>query len=243
MKNNELSRHFSAIYQVLNNARINIRLASLLGNNATEEQIKEVAELRSRTHDLYGKMLLENRQELVSEIQKLLDMHDRYRSNFWNPAEAVEVVGISEEGITESRKSAVLKPGWMRLDAEIDKLMNSLKPFLQQEQEPEIKRRELDDILTVGIVNKAKDKDRDLVADIKEYISAHHTKTEITAMAAFLYDKDRKCIRNRPATFSKFLHLFAEVVGVECPDTKNYKPSLPQVQEKVREIENILFYL
>lgn len=241
MKNKELNRHFRAIYQALNNARVNIKLASLLGNNATEEQIKEVAELCDKTHNLYGKMLLENRQELVSKIQNLLEIYDRYRSNFWNPAEAVEIVGISKEGITESRKSAVIKPGWMRLDAEIEKLMNSLKPFLQQEQEQEIKRRELADILTVGIVNKAKDKDRDLVADIKEYISAHHTKTEITAMAAYLYVN--KYVRNRPATFSKFLPQFAEVVGVECPDPGTYRASSPQVKSKIKEIENILFYL
>ncbi len=99
------------------------------------------------------------------------------------------------------------------------------------------------DILTVGVVNRAKDKDRDIEADIKEYISTHHTKTEITAMAAYLYDKDRKCIRNRPNTFSKFLHLFAEVVGVECPDTGTYRASSPQVKSKIKEIENTLFYI
>lgn len=241
MKNKELNRHFRAIYQALNNARVNIKLASLLGNNATEEQIKEVAELCSRTHDLYGKMLLENRQELVLEIQNLLEVHDRYRSNFWSPAEAVEVVGISEEDTSYSRKDAVIKPGWMRLDAEIEKLVNSLKPFLQQEQDPEIKRPGLADILTVGVVNRAKDKDRDLVADIKEYLSTHHTKTEITAMAAFLYNN--KYIRNRPNTFSKFLPQFAEVAKVECPAPGTYRGSSPQVKSKIKEIESVLFYL
>lgn len=108
------------------------------------------------------------------------------------------------------------------------------------EQQPE---PELADILTVGIVTKAKEKGRDLVADIQEYLSTHHTKTEITAMAAYLYDKNRKCIRNRPNTFSKFLPKFAEVVGVECPDPRTFRPSSPQVKSKIKEIENILFYL
>ena len=99
----------------------------------------------------------------------------------------------------------------------------------------------LADILTVGIVNKAKDKDRDLVADIQEYLSTHHTKTEVTAMAAYLYNM--KYIRNRPNTFSKFLPLFAEVAGVECPAPGTYRASSPQVKSKIKEIENILFYI
>lgn len=106
----------------------------------------------------------------------------------------------------------------------------------KQQPEPE-----LADILTVGVVNKAKEKGRDLVADIQEYLSTHHTKTEVTAMAAYLYIN--KYVRNRPATFSKFLHLFADVAGVECPGPSTYRASSPQVKSKIKEIENILFYL
>lgn len=106
------------------------------------------------------------------------------------------------------------------------------------EQQPE---PELADILTVGIVNKAKEKGRDLVADIQEYLSTHHTKTEVTAIAAFLYNN--KYIRSRPNTFSKFLPLFADVAGVECPGPSTYRASSPQVKSKIKEIENILFYL
>lgn len=106
------------------------------------------------------------------------------------------------------------------------------------EQQPE---PELADILTVGVVNKARDKDRDIVADIKEYLSTHHTKTEVTAMAAYLYIN--KYVRNRPATFSKFLPQFADVAGVECPAPGTYRGSSPQVKSKIKEIENLLFYL
>lgn len=97
------------------------------------------------------------------------------------------------------------------------------------------------DILTVGVIQRTKDKGRDIVEDIKEYLSTHHTKTDVTAMAAFLYNN--KYIRNRPKTFSKFLPQFADVAGVECPGPSTYRASSPQVKSKIKEIENILFYI
>lgn len=108
----------------------------------------------------------------------------------------------------------------------------------EQKPEPEIN---LESLINISAKRKAEEHGRDILQDIEEYLHRHSTKTEITAMAVFLYNN--RCIKDRPRTFSKFLRLFAQAVKVECPDPKRYKPSLPQVRNKVKEIENILYYL
>lgn len=133
--NTEINRLFTDVEHVFNDARVNIKLASLLHNRATTEQMDELQELTNRAVSLLTKIRLEDGADVRKAVSHCLSVYGRYLDNLDTPPDIVEVVGLSEEGIMASRKDADIHPSWNRYNGKLRSLADILQPFLSFQPE------------------------------------------------------------------------------------------------------------
>lgn len=239
----EINRLFKDIEHVFNNARINIKLASLLHNRVTMEQMDELQELTNRAVSLLAKIRLEDGADVRKAVSSCLSVYGRYLDNLDTPPDIVEVVGLSEHGITESRKEASIHPSWNRYNGKLRNLAEILQPLLSsqseqiKEQVPEQSRTDtLENLFPFQfrqrIMNIYK---RDLLEDIRSIITCNPNGKEFTALAYILY---KGANISGHQTFRKWFKQFSEAVGMTKTE---YRPS--KVAEDISRLYQTLYYL